>query len=143
MAEQEWISIAAAQRLASCSEPTVLKAIANGQLRQRTGLPRGVPSLHRQSVELWAEKRRAEAERKSNRQPRRPLSAPPDDGHDWLTTAEAARVVRRSQTWLVDRAARELAPHVRRGNRLWWRRDQVEAMGAIRVQIEDNARRED
>ena len=49
----------------------------NGQLRQRTGLPRGVPSLHRQSVELWAEKRRAEAERKSKRQPRRPLSAPP------------------------------------------------------------------
>jgi hypothetical protein len=133
---QEWISIAAAQRLVGCSEPTVLRAIANGQLRQRTGLPRGVPSLHRESVELWAAKWRAEvkrkAERKANPQPSRPLTAPPDDGHDWLSTKEAAPIVHRSTQWLVDRAARGLAPHERRGNRLWWRRDQVEAMGAVR-----------
>jgi hypothetical protein len=133
MAEQEWISIAAAQRLAGCSEPTVLKAIANGHLQQRTGLPRGVPSLHRESVELWAAKWRHAAERKANRTARQPLSAPPDDGYEWLSTKEAAPLVHRSPAWLVDRAARGLAPHERRGNRLWWRRDQVEAMGAVRA----------
>jgi hypothetical protein len=133
MTEQEWISIAAAQRVAGCSEPTVLRAIANGQLRQRTGLPRGVPSLHRESVELWAEERRVEAERKANLRRRRPLNAPPDDENDWLSTKEAASIVRRSPAWLVDRAARDLAPHERRGNRLWWRRDQVEAMGSVRA----------
>ena len=135
MADPEWISIAAAQRIAGCSEPTVLRAIANGQLRQRTGLPRGVPSLHRESVEMWAEERRAAtaAAARAARQGREPLSAAPKDGQDWLTTKQAAPIVGRSPAWLVDRAARGLAPHVRKGNRLWWRRDQVEAMGSVRA----------
>jgi hypothetical protein len=135
--EPEWISIAAAQRLAGCSEPTVLKALANGELQQRTGLPRGVPSINRKSAESWAATWRAAADARAARravlQSHRPRSAPPDDGYEWLSTKEAAPIVNRSLAWLVDRAARDLVPHERRGNRLWWRRDQVEAMGSVRA----------
>jgi hypothetical protein len=130
--ESHWVSIATALEIAGCSEPTVLRAIRLGQVRQRTGLPRGVPSLERASVEEWAaqwQRERAVARSAS----RGLVTAPPDDGHEWLKTKDAALIVGRSPTWLVDRAKRGLAPHARRGNRLWWRRDQVEAMGAVRA----------
>ena len=127
----ESISITRVMQMAGCSEPTVLRAIRLGQIDQRTGLPRGVLSLGRASAEQWADRWRARPERTPQRNRRR-RTAPPDDQHQWISTKEASLFVGRSPAWLFDRAGRGLAPHVRASNRLWCRRDQVQAMGAVR-----------
>lgn len=128
----EWLSFAQVQELARCSEPTVIRAVAAGEIRQRRELPRGVPSLERASAETWAKSWRAKQAHRPAPRKRRP-QGPPDLEHVWLNTPTAALVVGVAPSWLVTLAAAGRAPHTRVGRRLWWRRDHVEIMAAARA----------
>lgn len=132
--EAEWISITEAQVLAKCSQPTVAAAIAAGEIIQRRGLPRGVPSLHHESAKEWARRWRDGRDARAAAVDPKPesSSAPPDAEHTWLDTKTAALTIGVSPTWLVTLAAQDRAPHTHVGRRLWWRRDHVEIMAAAR-----------
>ena len=92
-----------------------------------------MPSLDRDSAQLWATSwaaaREASAERRARQQP----AGPPDDEHVWLDTATAAVVVGFTVPWMRRLAEMERAPATKVGTRGWWRRDLVEAYGAARA----------
>lgn len=132
-----WVSREEVQRLAGCTGGPVDLAIARGRIAVWPGARRrSMPSLERESAERWArewvERRRGAELRRQERAVKEP-SGPPEDGNVWLDTATAAKIVGVTENWLSAMAASSRAPVTRRGWRLWWRRDLVEAFAAARV----------
>ena len=63
------------------------------------------------------------------RKPHSPTSTrcrPPDEEHDWLTTAQAAEVMGVSRPAISQRARRGRLPFVEHDGRRWFRRDHLE-----------------
>lgn len=125
-----WVSWAEAAEIAGCSPSSIGTAVGQGLIESRSR-PRAVPSLLRSSVEAYAE---GLARRTSEPAiPAPEVSGPPDDGHVWLSTTVVAIMlgVRRADVARWVRAER--LPGVKRGSRVWVRREHAEAAAAARA----------
>ncbi|MDP3950308.1 helix-turn-helix domain-containing protein [Microbacterium sp.] len=60
-------------------------------------------------------------------------SKPPQDGHFWLSRAEAALVLGISASRVSELTRTDKIPATRAGHRHWYRRDQVEQLAAARA----------
>ena len=58
---------------------------------------------------------------------------PPNDGHVWLSASTAALVLGISRVRVCQLARADRIPHMRRRERLWFRRDLLEQYAAARV----------
>lgn len=126
----EWMPIEDAAVLAGVTTTRIRRAITEGRVEQRVGV-HGLPTLSRASVEafvpvareerrLAARRTRAAARRAAERRAR---SAPPDDVHTWLTTAQAGHLLGVSRSRVGQLIEVDLLPHERRGHRVWIRED--------------------
>ncbi|UIU47048.1 helix-turn-helix domain-containing protein [Microcystis phage MinS1] len=133
--EPTWISYVAAAELAGVAPSTIHLAIQRGEIAHRPA-PGRRPSVGRESVLAWTAARTENAETAAERARERALahaeSLPPASGHDWIDTATAAQVLGVSTVRVSQLARADRLPHVRRGRRVWFRRDQLEVVAAAR-----------
>ncbi len=131
-----WMTYVEAMPLLECSGGAVTGLVKAGRIRSRAQVGRRLPSLCRKDVERVAveraeERRQAEERRAARAAP--PIWSPPDDGEVWLSATEAGLVLGLTPTGMRYRADHDLIPHVRRGRRVWFRRDHVEQAAAARA----------
>lgn len=133
-----WISYAEASRIAECNPGTIAAAVRSGLIEQRPQRHRREASLSRESVEQWAVARRrrlaVEAEQRATRRAEGlERLGPPDDGQVWFDTATTAAIlgISRSRVGQLVRAGR--IPYVRRGGRVWIKREDAEQAAAARA----------
>lgn len=133
--EPTWISYVAAAELAGVATSTIHYAIQRGEITHRPA-PDRRPSVGRESVLAWAAARAEHAEIAAERARERALahaeSLPPASDHDWIDTATAAKVLGVSAVRVSQLAQADRLPHVRKGRRVWFRRDQLEVVAAAR-----------
>ncbi len=128
----EWVSWVEAARIVGCSASQIRTAVGKGELTQRQG-PSARPSLERASVEAYRDRRANEPTAVRNLTPPPSPSSAPDDGEVWLSTAVVA-IMLRTQAGDVSRLVRlGRLPGVKRGARVWVRRDHAEAAAAARA----------
>jgi excisionase family DNA binding protein len=126
-----WVSQAAAAKIAGCSPKTIAAAAKAGRIDQRR-MPRGFPSISRDSVKAFASERRRLALDRERRSAQRPTSEPPDDKHEWLSSLEAAEVLGMSRRRVDQLARRESLPFTQVGRRRWFRRDHIDLVKRAR-----------
>lgn len=138
----EFVSYAAAAEIAGCSHIVVERAVAEGEIAQRSGeRHRGQPSLCIEAVQEWAvqwkEQQQVKAvardARQAERVERRRLNQPPDTEHVWLDAKTAAIAVGVTVGGLRTMAATGRVAHERVGRRVWFRRDHLEQWLAARA----------
>ncbi|MFW6774715.1 helix-turn-helix domain-containing protein [Nocardioides sp. CPCC 205120] len=128
--EAQWVTIAEAARLASCTRGRVLRALTEGTLTQRPGtrasIARGDVDTLRQLVdgERAAERRRRATEAAEASEHAR-AAGPPDAEHRWYTTEQAAGLLGCSSGWVRLLVAQERLPATRVGARNWIREDHL------------------
>lgn len=126
----QWMSEVDAARLVGVSTRTIQAAVRDGRIDQRK-VHRTQASLSLDSVLRFAEKRWAQAHRKQQARDRREAErrdrlGPPQDAHQWVTTAAAAELLGVRETQVRRLAAQGWFVSDKRGHRRWYRRDQVE-----------------
>ena len=111
--------------MVGCGASTIVTAAAKGELVQREA-SRALPSLERQSVEAFRDQWVNRPRRVPQPRTRRSASAPPDDSQGWLSTSVVSVMlgVRRADVARLVRVGR--LPEVKRGVRVWMRRDHAE-----------------
>lgn len=136
---EQWVTQRRAAQLLEVSETTVKAMIARGELVTRRG-PRRFPSVSLTSVAGAAARRRGDRDRadRDRRQAReaaeskaRARSAP--QGGVWLDVATAARILGVTGRRVRQRVTDGTLPAVRRGDRIWLRRADVEIAAASRA----------
>lgn len=122
-----------AAAMAGIAVSAVGAAVRRGDLVSREQVGSAHPSLRRGDVEAWVAERARRRRELEEKAARPPVSAPPDDGHVWLDPITAGLVLGMSANGVRYRVERGLLPHVRRGHRVWLRRDHVEQAAAARA----------
>jgi hypothetical protein len=128
---EQWVSCLEAATTAGCSPQTILSAAKAGVIEQRH-LARGSPSLSRASVESFAAHWRQRLQERERAAARKQVSAPPDDGYDWLTAAQTADMLGLSRRRVDQLAKRESLPFVQAGHLRWFRRDHIDLVKRAR-----------
>lgn len=136
--EQRWVSIAEAARIVGCGPGAVTEAADRGDIVQRNGLPRGLPSLELDSVRSYATTRAhqlgaAAGARAAAAAERRSRNGPPDDGDVWLSPATVGLMLGISRSRVLQLARAGRLPAERVGTRWWVRRLHAEQVVAARV----------
>jgi len=114
-------------------------AVASGLVEQRSvDGQRWRPSLRRESVAVWAEgwkarQAQAEAKRIAAAKAAEDWLSPPDGEYVWLNAEAAAAVLQASRVRVGQWVREDRLPHVRKGRRMWFRRDLIEQIAAARV----------
>lgn len=131
--DPDWMTYADAEPMLGCSHTKIAAMVKAGRIRSRDQTYRAWPSLWRADVDRVAGELAAERAAVQKRRSARPMKAPPDDDHVWLSPAEAALVLGLTRTGVMYRAHEGLLPHVRRGRRVWFRREHIEQAAAARA----------
>jgi excisionase family DNA binding protein len=126
-----WITQRAAAGILGVHKSRVAKLVAEGTLASRGGR---TASLNRTEVIALAgwraeapQRARVERERRAaEREAARTHRRPPDLEHDWLSTADVARLLGVSRTAVLKRINADRLPHVMHGGQHWVRRDLLE-----------------
>jgi hypothetical protein len=148
---REWVTIPQAMQMVGCNEGAIHRAIARGEVEQRT-MPKRYPSLRRSSVAQFAEsyQRGHAAQQKqllaeqTARDERARLQEPPasPNGEVWLDRNTAALVLGMSSSGLSSLAARDRVPATQVGKRLWFERGNIERLRAARAFTESTRRQQ-
>ena len=129
------ITYAEASALLDCHVSNIPKLIARGQLtvHREPGRVRG--HLLRTDVLQLAEVRAAAAAAPKVYVRPKKVDRRPDADHDWLTPAQAGRVVAITAMGIHQRIRRERLPAVKNQGRWWVRRDLLEQVEAARLAV--------
>ncbi|GAB3868882.1 hypothetical protein GCM10028801_45450 [Nocardioides maradonensis] len=128
-----WISWVDASALTGLTISMIARAASLGLIEQRPDAANWQPSLSRTSVLAWAQevrKQRAQAIRR--REQERQLREPPADGHQWIRSASAARVLGVHPSRIRQLVEADQLPAIRKDGRVWLRLDHVELVRAAR-----------
>jgi Mn-dependent DtxR family transcriptional regulator len=130
---RRWVSHESAAALTGIPSSTVTAAVSRGELHPRA-VHRALPSLDRAEVLKWAEvRRRQQVLAEARRRGRAARVGPPDDGRVWLDAGTVALLLNVSPRWVRAMAKDDRLPHVRRGRRLWFLRENMEQVSARRA----------
>ncbi len=129
--DDEWVSWLEAALIVGCNESQVMTTVKHGELQTRPG-SRASPSLKRVDVEAWRDRRASEPAPVKKAKPP-PLSAPPNDGEVWPSTYVVALMLKTSRVQVGQLVRQGRLPGVKRGARVWVRRDHAERAAAARV----------
>lgn len=129
-----WVSAAQAAQIVGCRIGTIRRAVTAGHITRREPTNYAQPSLSRHSVEAFAPMWRARQEAKTQPAPEPDRgSGPPDETHEWLTTAQAARVLGISTNRVRQLALAERLPCTMVSSRRYYRRVDVDIKAAARA----------
>ena len=128
-----WVSWIEATAIVGCPRSRVERAVRDGTVESRPQAWRTLPSIRRTTLDTLIVVYEEEQRTLRDRRNRRPAMAPPDDDHVWLTTAETALILGITQPGVRYRVKNDLIPHMRRGRRVWFRRDHVEQAAAAQA----------
>jgi hypothetical protein len=131
----DWITVREAAQILGVHMSAIPKIVRRGDLNRRSQRP----VLNRDEVlVLRATREAAAAVKAAARQDHGPtIPRPPDDEHEWLSTAEAGALMGISGAGVSIRARRGRLPSVLHQGRRWFRRDHLEL-----VRRADQAKRE-
>lgn len=135
---ERWVSYVEAARIAGCSAAMIGAAVQSGDLAHRSagrGDRGGRASIDRDSAVAFGRRRAQElADMAAAKQSlKSSYNGPPDDGQVWLSSSVSGLILGISAGRVHQLAAADRLPHVRVGNRLWFRRRDIEQIAAARA----------